>query len=110
MGRYISLERLIEADKDRYYETLEQRSVGWHEGRSDPWPYVNSDLSILRATYREFEERLGQLDSPKGEKTELVQDAIWRQVGEFRLVDIERLCPGVGRDWRRTQLALMPIR
>ena len=39
--RYISLERLIEEAKDRYYETLEQSSGGWHEARNDPWPYVN---------------------------------------------------------------------
>ncbi len=107
VGRYVSLERLIEASKDRYYETLEQSSAGWHEGRADPWPYVNYLLSIFRTASRELEERVGQLASPKGEKTELVQDAIRRQVGEFRLADIERLCPGVGRDWIRTQLARM---
>ena len=107
VGRYISLERLIEEGKDRYYETLEQSSAGWHEGRADPWPYINYILSVLRSACRHLEERLGHLDSPKGEKTELVQDAIRRQVAEFRLVDIERLCPGVGRDWIRTQLRRM---
>ncbi len=107
VGRYISLERLIEASKDRYYEALELSSEGWHDGRSDPWPYVNYLLSTLKASYREFEQRVGQLDSPKGEKSELVQETIRHQVGEFRLVDIEKLCPGVGRDWIRTQLARM---
>jgi Fic family protein len=38
VGRYISLERLIEQNKERYYETLEQSSQGWHEGKHDPWP------------------------------------------------------------------------
>ena len=42
MGRYISLERLLEENKDRYYETLAQSSQGWHEGKHDPWPYTNS--------------------------------------------------------------------
>jgi len=41
VGRYISLERVIEENKDRYYETLEQSSQGWHEGKHDPWPYIN---------------------------------------------------------------------
>lgn len=36
VGRYISLERIIEESKERYYETLEQSSVGWHEGKHDP--------------------------------------------------------------------------
>lgn len=105
VGRYISLERLIEQNKERYYETLGQSSEGWHEGRHDPWPYVNYVLYTLKTAYREFEDRVGQVASPKGAKTELVLKAIMAQKGEFRLVDIERACPGVGRDWIRVLLA-----
>lgn len=105
VGRYISIERLIEENKDRYYETLEQSSTGWHEGKHDPWPYVNYLLFILKTAYKEFEERVGQVASPKGAKAELVIDSIRRQRGEFRLVDIEQACPGVGRDWIRMILA-----
>lgn len=36
VARYISLERLIEQNKERYYETLEQRSHKWHERKHDP--------------------------------------------------------------------------
>lgn len=104
-GRYISLERIIEENKDRYYETLEQSSQGWHEGKHDPWPYVNYVLYVLKSAYREFEDRIGEIASPKGSKTEIVLNAIRRQSGEFRLVDIERACPGVGRDWIRVLLA-----
>lgn len=41
VGRYISLEWLIEQNKERYYETLEQCSQRWHEGKHDPWPFLN---------------------------------------------------------------------
>ena len=51
VGRYISLERLIEQNKERYYETLEQSSQGWHEGKHDPWPYINYTLFIIRSAY-----------------------------------------------------------
>lgn len=57
VGRYISLERLIEENKERYYETLEQSSQ-WHESKHDPWPYINYILYILKVAYREFEERV----------------------------------------------------
>lgn len=105
VGRYISLERLIEENKERYYETLEQSSQGWHDGTHNPWPYVNYLLFIFKTAYKEFEERVGQTASPRGAKTELVVNAIRRQSGEFRLVDIERACPGVGREWVRVLLA-----
>ena len=104
VGRYISLERLIEENKERYYETLEQSSQGWHEGRHDPWPYVNYLLFILKCGYREFEERVGQTGSPKGAKTEIVTAAIRRSAGTFRVSDIQRECPGVSVDLIRQVL------
>ena len=41
VGRYISLERLIEQSKERYYETLKLSSQAWHQGKHNPWPYIN---------------------------------------------------------------------
>lgn len=105
--RYISLERLIEETKERYYETLEQSSQGWHEGVHDPWPLVNYLLSTLRTATREFSRRVESMPAPKGEKAELVRAAVMRQAGEFKAGDIERECPGVGLDWIRKQLSLM---
>ena len=105
VGRYVSLERLIEQNKDRYYESLEQSSRRWHDGKHDAWPYINYLLYTLKTAYGEFERRVGQTAAPKGAKTELVLDAVMRQTGDFRLVDIERECPGVGREWIRTLLS-----
>jgi Fic family protein len=104
VGRYISIERLIEENKERYYETLEQSSQGWHDAKHDPWPYVNYLLYILKSAYKEFEERVGQVKSPRGAKTEFVTMAINRFPGEFTLSDLERACPGVSRDMVRRVL------
>lgn len=104
VGRYISLERLIEQNKERYYETLEQSSQGWHEGKHDPWPYINYLLSILKMAYREFEERLVRIKSPRGAKTDLIQRAVIDFSSEFSVRDLERACPGVSRDMVRRVL------
>jgi hypothetical protein len=104
VGRYVSLERLIEQNKDRYYETLEQSSQGWHEGKQDPWPYVNYVLFILKTAYREFEERVGLTASPRGAKTALVTAVIGRATGPFRVADIQRECPSVSVDLIRQVL------
>ncbi len=104
VGRYISLERLIEQNKDRYYQTLETSSKRWHEGRHDPWPYIGYLLYILKAAYREFEERVGQMASPRGAKTELVSAAVARQRGPFRIADLQKECPGVSIDLIRRVL------
>ena len=104
VGRYISLERVIEENKDRYYETLEQSSQGWHEGKHDPWPYINYTLYILKTAYREFEERVGTLSTARGAKTSMVLDAIERLPNNFRMVDLERAAPNVTRDMIRVVL------
>lgn len=101
VGRYISLERIIEQNKDRYYETLEQSSRGWHEGQHDPWPYVGYLLYILKTAYREFEDRLGQISAPRGEKSAVVLNAIHRATGDFSVADLQRECPGVSLDMIR---------
>jgi len=98
VGRYISIERLIEANKDRYYETLEESSQRWHQGEHDPWPYTNYLLYILKTAYRDFEERMGQLKAPRGAKTELVMAAIEKATGPFRVGQIQAACPGVSID------------
>ena len=104
VGRYISLERLIEENKERYYETLEQSSRGWHEGKHDPWPYINHVLYIIKSAYKEFEERLARIKTPRGAKTELVERAVRAAAGEFAISEIERACPGVSRDMVRRVL------
>ena len=104
VGRYISLERLIEQNKARYYETLEQSSQGWHEGRHDPWPYINYVLFILKTAYREFAERMGEIKAPRGAKTDQIVGAIGRFVGEFTVSELEQACPGISRDMIRRVL------
>jgi len=101
VGRYISLERLIEENKDRYYETLEESSYRWHEGKHNPWPYLNYLLFILKNAYREFEERAGQIQSPRGAKTELVMNSMERTTGPFSISDIQKECPTVSIDMIR---------
>jgi Fic family protein len=105
VGRYISLERLVEQNKERYYETLEQSSQGWHEGKHNPWFHINYVLSIEKSAYRDFVERVGEIKAPRGEKREQVMGGINRLLsrskGEFKISELEQLCPGVSRDMVR---------
>ena len=106
-GRYVSIERLIEQNKLRYYETLEQSSQGWHSGKHDPWPYINYLLFILKLAYREFVDRVGETHAPRGEKTGMIHAAIKQQPREFSLTQLEQACPGVSRDMIRRVLATL---
>lgn len=104
VGRYISLERLIEQNKERYYETLEESSRRWHDEKHDPWPYINYLLFILKSAYREFEERAGQVKEPRGAKTEMVEAAVGRLEGDFTLTQLQQACLGVSAEMVRKVL------
>ena len=101
VGRYISIEKLIEENKERYYETLEQSSQGWHTGEHDPWPFINYILSLLKTAHKEFECRIGHVHSPRGSKTEMVIAVIDKQLGKFSISELKKSCPGVGLDMIR---------
>jgi Fic family protein len=98
VGRYISLERLIEENKQQYYEVLQRSSEGWHQGKHDPWPFINHILFILKAAYAEFEKRVGQTADPRGAKTYLIVTAIDQLPEPFTVADIQRQCPSAGID------------
>lgn len=103
-GRYISFERLIEQNKERYYETLEESSQGWHNAEHNPWPYINYLLSIFKLAYREFAERVGEMKSPRGSKTDQILSGIDRFPADFTISQLEQACPGVSREMIRRVL------
>jgi Fic family protein len=95
VGRFISLERIIEESKETYYEALNKSSQRWHEGEHELLPWWNYFLGSLIAAYNEFEGRVGTITSARGAKREMVYTAIHRLPEEFSFSDLQRVCPGV---------------
>ena len=100
VGRYISLEKVVEETKEQYYETLEQSSVGWHEGNHNLLPWINYFLVTLLKAYQKFEERVGKTTDSmhtKGWKTQKVIDVVENMIADFTFLEIEERCPGISR-------------
>lgn len=103
VGKYISLERIIEESKKSYYEALAFSSQGWHEGRHDTLPWLNYFYGTTLAAYKEFEARVGVFKG-KGSKTEQIKAQIERFIKPFAISDLEKACPNVTRDMIRNVL------
>ncbi len=97
VGKYISIERIVEQSKETYYESLNRSSQQWHEAKHDALPWFNYFLGTIVAAYKEFEERASNASPARGAKTGIVEAAIDRKLGEFRISDIEQECPNVSR-------------
>jgi Fic family protein len=98
VGRFVSIERIIEQTKQEYYATLQQSSVGWHEAKHDLLPWLTYLLSTVRLAYRELEDRASRARPQRGAKSDLVESVLANLTGEFGIADVERLAPNVGRD------------
>ncbi|MEQ8466699.1 Fic family protein [Coleofasciculus sp. E1-EBD-02] len=67
VGRFISLERIVERTKESYYDTLYQSSQDWHEGQHNLLPWWEYFLGVMvLSAYREFETRVGVVTSARG--------------------------------------------
>jgi Fic family protein len=105
VGRFISLELIVEETKTGYYDSLYQSSQGWHDAKHNPLPWWEYFLGVMLLTaYREFENRTGIMIKARGAKTAMVLDAIGHLPDGFKMVDLERVCPNVTRDMIRVVL------
>ena len=98
VGRYISLESVIEGTKEGYYGSLYASSQGWHEAQHSlvPWWEYFVGVMLVKA-YRDFEDRVGVTSARRGAKRDMIRDAVARLPNHFRYADLARALPAVSR-------------
>jgi Fic family protein len=108
VGRFISLEQMVERTKRSYYDTLLASSLGWHEGRHDLVPWWEYFLGVMMlGCYREFEKRVGTITVRQGAKREMIVDTVLRLPAEFKVGEVKRACPGISQATINRTLAQM---
>lgn len=97
VGKYISVEKLIEVSKETYYEALQQSSQGWHEGANDYAPFVRYTLGMIAAAYREFSSRVQALAVSGMSKPERIREIIKGTLGKITKAEIMEQCPDISK-------------
>lgn len=88
IGKYISIEKLIEKTKVSYYSALQQSSVNWHEGTNDYMPFLKYMLGVIIAAYRDFNERIKLLGDKSISKAEKIEKYIQSRLGKVTKAEI----------------------
>ena len=96
VGKYISIEKLIEESKDDYYEALKKSSDGWHEEDFNLMPLWNYFISIIKSAYQDLKERVEL--SINDNKSSTIRETILSFDNKFSISDILRLHPTIGRE------------
>ncbi|MDO4690258.1 MAG: Fic family protein [Fusobacterium sp.] len=97
VGRYISVEMLIEESKDSYYEGLRNSSEKWHTGENDELPFMKYMLGIILKAYKECDDRFKLIGEKKLTSPERVLFIIRRSLGPLSKKDIMILCPDISQ-------------
>ena len=97
VGKYISIEKLIEETKETYYEALGSSSTDWHEDTNDYLPFVRYMLGVVVAAYREFSTRVEKLSVSNLSKPERIRETIRDTIGKITKATIMEKCPDISQ-------------
>ena len=97
VGKYVSMEMLIEKTKETYYEALQASSTGWHEGENSYEPFVKYYLGIMLKAYNEFESRVEHLKHRSLSKPDRIKAVIDNKVGKITKKEIMEFCPDISK-------------
>lgn len=95
VGKYISIEMLIEKSKDSYYEALQASSQNWHENGNDYLPFLKYMLGVVVKAYNEFEDRVEYMHHRKMSKADRIKALIEKTPGKISKKDIAMSCPDI---------------
>lgn len=95
VGRYISLEKIIDDAKEGYYGALQGSSAGWHENKGDYTPFVRYFLGVLVKAYSELEARVKDAVPKSMSKPERVKALFATALAPLSKAAIAEKCPDI---------------
>ena len=97
VGKYISIEKVIEESKATYYEALQSSSQDWHDGKNDYSHFVRYMLGVILSAYRDFSSRVKVLTTSGLSKPERIQEIIKDTLGKITKTEIMQKCPDISQ-------------
>jgi len=107
VGKYISLEMIIERTKETYYEVLEDSSTGWHEGKNAYLPFVKYSLEVILSAYKEFSTRVELMQDRSLSKPERIRTLFASTLQKLSKSMILEKCPDISTSTVELALAAL---
>lgn len=93
VGKYISIEKIIEETKNSYYDTLEKSSTNWHNNENDYSYFVEYYLGIILNAYKEFDSRINIVENKKTTAYDRIIDIFKENIIPIDKAFITNKCP-----------------
>ncbi len=95
VGKYISIEKIIENTKESYYDALKKSSIKWHENKNNYNYFVEYYLGIIVRAYKDFSNRVEYITNKKLCVKDRVRIIIEKQVSKITKKEIVEICPDI---------------
>lgn len=107
VGKYISLEMIIEKTKETYYEVLQDSSIEWHEGKNSYLPFVRYYLEVILSAYKEFSARVELMQNRNLSKPERIRKLFDNTLQKLSKRMILEKCPDISTSTVEITLAAL---
>ena len=95
VGKYISIEKIVENTKESYYDTLQASSVQWHNNENSYDFFVEYYLGIILSAYKEFSNRVEYISNKSMSIKDRAEVIIRNNLGKISKKEIAEMCPDV---------------
>lgn len=95
VGKYVSVEKIIEESKKTYYKAIHASSVNWHENENDYKPFVNYTLGVIVSAYKEFKYRVKLVTDPNISKADRIREIIKNHIGTITKSELIEMNPDI---------------
>jgi len=95
VGKYISIEMIIERTKETYYDTLQDSSTNWREETNSCFPFVKYYLGVILSAYKEFASRVELMQNRELSKPERIRVLFDNTLQRLSKRTILEKCPDI---------------
>lgn len=105
VGKYISIEMIIEKTKETYYEVLQDSSTDWYEEKNNYFPFVKYYLEVILSASKEFSARVELMQNRSLSKPERIRSLFDNTLQKLSKRMILEKCPDISKSTVEITLA-----
>lgn len=105
IGRFISIEKVINDTKGDYYEALYKSSIGWHENQNDYVPFMLYMIQVLYRCYKLLDENVFNQIDKKLNKSQRIEQVLLNTFVPLKKQQILEQLPDVSENLVETILS-----
>ena len=95
VGKYVSIEKIVENTKESYYDTLKKSSVNWHNNDSNYLFFSEYYLGVILRAYKDFSNRIEYMTNRKITAKERILLLIEKNISKISKKEITEICPDI---------------